>query len=357
MKVLFDGYWWAEGPLANRTVQREIIETWAHEHPGDELVIALRRGAGAEDLPAGIRSVRTRLWPHAVSNRWELPELARRVGADVTIAHNYTPRRVPSIVFIHDVMFLDHPEWFSRPERLYFSPMIRWSRSADVVAASTATEARRIARHRRSSSEPVVVGLAVPSALRNARPRRPTAVPEDRAFAVTVGRLNVRKNLERLLQGAGSAARISPESPLYVVGSSAHSGIETQVDAATAALIAEGSVVLLGHLDDDELAWLYAHASLAITLSLDEGFGMPAIEASYFGAPLLASDISVFEETVGDYAHFVDPRASAERIAAAIDEAWGRRPPEARREAVRGRYRWEATVGGLRDSAGRIARP
>ncbi len=346
MRILMDGYWWQDGPQAARTVQRELILAWARCFPEDELVVALRRDADPAGVPEGAEVVRTRLWPHAASNRVELPVLARRARAGLVVCHNYTPAVGRSLVFLHDVMFEEHPEWFSRAERVYFRPMLRWARRAAAVATSTRTEADRIARHAPTLPPAVVTGLGVPPALERAQ-RRPERVPAEGEFAVTVGRLNVRKNLETVMLAAVRSARISPARPLYVVGSPAHSGVGTRIPEPAQALVDDGSIVMLGAVPDDELAWLYAHAALTVTLSLDEGFGMPAVEAIGFGSPLLASDIPVFRETVGECASFAPP-LDAPAVAAALDAAWGRRPQPAAVERTLGRYSWEIAARTLR---------
>lgn len=350
MRVLFDGYWWFKGPFANRSVQRDLILTWRECYPEDDLVVAVRRkdSDGAAKVTEGISAVQTRLWPQALSNFVELASLARRVRADVVLAHNYTPLAGRAAVFIHDAMFVEHPEWFSPRERLYFWSMVPSARRAAQVLTSTATEAARI--EQASGGRTVVwpTGLAVPRSLAEAVPQRPEDVPDAGHFAVVVGRLNVRKNLEAVVRGAGLANSIGPECPLLVVGATAYSGLTGELPDDLANLVASGAVRFLSRISDPELAWLYAHASLAISLSLDEGFGLPAIEAAHFGAPLLASDIKVFRETVGDYAHFVDPLAPAARIAEAIDDAWESPGSDAALVELRSRYNWPAVVATLR---------
>lgn len=349
MRVLFDGYWWHDGPMANRSVQREIVRAWTREFPQDHLALAVRRDAGVADVPFGTNVHRVALWPHAVSNRLELARLARRVQADATVTHNYAPvgsRR--SAVFIHDVMFIEHPEWFSRAERLYFSPMLRWSRSAQVVATSSATEARRIGRLAHRSRPVLATGLAVPDGLTRAEQRRPPATEGIESFALTVGRLNIRKNLEAVLAAAAHSSRVTPSTPLLVVGTTDHSGIGAEISGRAADAVADQRIRLLGRVDDDQLAWLYAHAALAITLSRDEGFGMPVVEAARFGAPVLASDIPVFRETVGEYATFAALDESPTTTAARIDEAWGVAPSVEATEAVTSRYTWERVAHTLR---------
>ena len=350
MRVLFDGYWWADGPMSNRTVQRELIQAWCDCFPQDEIVLASRKDAAIADVPAGVKVVRTSLWPHAISTRVEIPRLTRRANADIAVVHNYAPARVRSAVFIHDAMFVEHPEWFSRAERLYFAPMMRWARGATVVATSTQTEADRLKRVGRLSGAPLAMGLAVPTALTDATPRRPSTLDDVADFAVTVGRLNVRKNLERILAAAAVSERIDPQHPLLVVGTTDHSGKVTEYSENVRASLDDGTIRMIGGVSDAELAWLYSNASLALTLSLDEGFGLPAIEAAFFGAPLLVSDIAVFRETVGAYARFVPPRDSPQRIAAAIDDAWGAAPAPGAQEAVRDRYTWHGAVHTLRSA-------
>ncbi|MBX5467296.1 MAG: glycosyltransferase [Firmicutes bacterium] len=60
---------------------------------------------------------------------------------------------------------------------------------------------------------------------------------------------------------------------------------------------------------DGDLAYAYSHARAVILASLEEGFGLPLVEAQHFGAPVLASNISVFREIAGDRALFFEPRS------------------------------------------------
>ncbi len=350
MRILFDGYWWSRGPLANRSVQRDIISTWSEDYPEDELVVALRRGDEAiEGLPARVDVVRTRLWPHALSNVAELPRLARRARAELVIAHNYTPLTRRCATFIHDAMFIEHPEWFSLRERLYFWPMLPTARWAAHVFTSSGAEAERIRRDSRGRLRVTPIGLGVPQSLTAAEPQRPAGVP-DGGFALCVGRLNIRKNLAAVIHGAVESTSIGPGHPLLVVGSAEYSGRVAEVPTEFRAAVLDGSVRFLGRVSDPELAWLYRHAALAITLSLDEGFGLPAVEAAVFGAPLVASDIAVFRETVGGYADFVDPLGGGSAVAAAIDARWGRVPGSGARATILEHYSWSAVVGRLRQA-------
>lgn len=82
----------------------------------------------------------------------------------------------------------------------------------------------------------------------------------------------------------------------------------------------EGIVHFGGYFPDDDLPALYNHASLFVFPTLDEGFGIPPLEAMACGTPVMASDIPVFREVLGDAALMVDPN-SVESIAEGISKA------------------------------------
>jgi glycosyltransferase involved in cell wall biosynthesis len=329
--------------VSNRQVQREIVQHWARAFPDDDLVVVLRhRDAAGADLPAGARAVATRLWPHGVAAIVRYPSLARRVAADVAITHNFTPWTGASAVFVHDVMFQTDPSWFTRAERLYFSLIPRLLPRADLVATSSHHEAARItARNPRLRRPVAAIGLAVGTELLAAVPRPPAGLTDADRYVLSVGRLNVRKNLARAFAAAVAADSIGPDRPLVVVGEP--EGVGTAVDAEVQRAIDAGVIRLLGRIDDAELAWLYQHAELFAFLSLDEGFGLPPLEALAFGTPVLASDIAVLRETLGDRATYVDPLDVA-AIAAALDA------PIVRRAEPADLPDWTDTVRRLRSA-------
>ncbi|WP_315095887.1 glycosyltransferase family 1 protein [uncultured Cellulomonas sp.] len=314
MRVLVDGYWWAEGPLSNRQVQREIVRHWVDLFDDELTMVVPHKALDGIDAPRGVRCVGTRLWPHGVASVVDYPRIARRVGADVSVVHNFTPWTGRSAVFVHDVMFQTNPEWFTLPERAYLR-LVPWTlRRADVVATSSHHEAERIAAHNRGIAPVVPIGLAVGTELATARPTRPAGVDVEE-FVLSVGRLNVRKNLGRLFTAAARSGVITPTRPLLVVGEPEGARADLGPDVRDA--VTSGAIRFLGRVDDGELAWLYGHADLFVYLSLDEGFGLPPVEALSFGCPALVSDIPVMRENLGASSAYVDP-LDVDAIAAAL---------------------------------------
>ena len=92
-------------------------------------------------------------------------------------------------------------------------------------------------------------------------------------------------------------------------------GAPGTADAAIAAAIercpSPAAVVLLGYVDDGVRAALLEHASLFAYPSLDEGFGLPLLEAMHYGVPIVASTAGAIPEIAGDAALLVAPTDTA----------------------------------------------
>lgn len=292
-RVVFDGYWLSSGPPSGRNVVHSLIVGWRHAFPNDRVTVALPTQPRVA-IPEGVEIVvsPSRITNHAAWINLKLPKIARL--SDVTITQNFAPLRSvgPSTVvtFVHDAIVADHPEWFTPAERVYLRAAAGTLRRADAVVTSSRAEADRISRSFVQAKRKVVpIGLAVPVGLSGAKSRQPTSAAPSGGFLLTVGRLNVRKNLSSLID-AFVESGVAAEMKLLVVGSAnGRSNSSTENER-------HPSVKFLGAVSDSELRWLYEHCSAFVFPSLDEGFGLPLLEANYFGAKSIASAIPAFEE-------------------------------------------------------------
>jgi len=141
--------------------------------------------------------------------------------------------------------------------------------------------------------------------------------PEDSGVArenlvLHVGAIQRRKNLTRLVE---AFARLGPEWRLALAGSPGFGAeeISRHIDASPA----RDRIQVLGYVSEPTLEDLYARARILAFASLDEGFGMPVLEAMAHGVPVVTSNRSALPEVAGDAALLVDP-CDVEALAAAL---------------------------------------
>lgn len=157
-----------------------------------------------------------------------------------------------------------------------------------------------------------------------------------RPFVLSVGALEARK---------GYLAGIRAFETLWAQGSGLCHVITGQARATTGDLVerirsnpAYGKTLFLAKGSSDALlSWLYRHSLFVLNCSYAEGFGIPLMEASFYGRPVLARDLPVFREIMGDevrYFHGDDPKVlgKAVREAAVAVESGEFRP--ARRDHI-----------------------
>lgn len=308
LRILYDTYWWGTGPVSGRVVVRELLTAWRDLFPDDELVLAVRPRdrASVEQTFSGLPTVPIYGRPHGLATLSQYAIHAKRHRVDLAFTQNFAPPGTWAATFIHDVLFQTNPEWFTAPERAYFWLIPTFAKYAHLVLTSSEHEAERIRSRNPRLTSVEAIGLSVATALTEAEPSRPAIADGLDGFVLTVGRLNVRKNLGAGLAGALRSERLSVRKPLVVVGGEdgKAADLPSQVAEATSA----GLIRFVPYVTDAELAWLYRHADLMLYLALDEGFGLPPIEAMHFGTPAVVSDIGVFRENLGMHATYVDPQ-------------------------------------------------
>jgi glycosyltransferase involved in cell wall biosynthesis len=201
-------------------------------------------------------------------------------------------RRVVST--FHDLFVLSGD--YSTPEfRSRFAAQARTAaeRSDLIIAVSnfTAGQVEQLLGVERSRIRVVAHG---------SRGARPGKQARDRII-LFVGAIQRRKNVTRLVQ---AFERLSPEWKLVLAGSSGFDARETT--ARIAASPRRSDIQVLGYVSDAALEDLYNRASIFAFPSLDEGFGMPILDAMSHGVPVLTSNVSALPEVAGDAALLIN---------------------------------------------------
>ncbi len=221
---------------------------------------------------------------------------------------------VPAVVTCHDLWALDHPGerpggLRARYERTALAAALR---NAAHIIASSDTTARRV--RERTGRRAQAITRIYPPLCAPVTPAAPAAVGHDEPFWLSVGTLEPRKNLARLV-AAQRAAFPSTRVPLLLAGRYGWN----QQDVLQAVRRSDSAVRWLGHVTDAELAWLYDRAVGLVQFSRDEGFDYPSVEGMRAGTPLLLSDIPVHREVAGPAARYVAPDDTAALTRALVE--------------------------------------
>jgi glycosyltransferase involved in cell wall biosynthesis len=132
-----------------------------------------------------------------------------------------------------------------------------------------------------------------------------------------VGTLEPRKNVPALLAAYRLLVERRPDAPRLVLAGQVTQAAEAWVAEARKPPLGD-RVVVEGYVSHERRAELYAGASALALPSLDEGFGLPALEAMALGIPVVASNAGALPEVVGDAGLLIDP-ADVDGLARALE--------------------------------------
>ena len=293
----------------------EIARAWAADAALAHTFTFFLPDARRPDWPPPNPRFRVVIAPGPGSGTWweqtTLSRAAAKAGLDVFLGPAYTlPLRMPcpAVVFIHDVSYFVHPEWFSRREGLRRRWLTRASaRRARIVLTPSAFSAREIADRLGVPADRIM--LAPPGA-----PPADSVDPKNDArrepVVLYVGSLFTRRRIPDLVRGFAEAARQVPGARLILVGDNRTQPPIDPCALATAAGVGS-QVEWRRYIADTELEALYRRARVFALLSEYEGYLLTPLEAFAHGVPAVLLDTAIAREAYGDAATLVAPGPAA----------------------------------------------
>ena len=253
----------------------------------------------------------------------------------------------PVVVSIHDLSFEHLPQTFLRRSRTQLRLTVRHSaRRADgILTLSEHTRRDVIETYKIDPEKVTAIPLAAPAHFGPVRDDKELQRVRhtygiDRDYVLSVGSIQPRKNLVRLIGAYASLRRVQAGNSfpkLVIVGKKGWLYDET-LRALEESGVKE-AVVLTGYVPESDLPALYSGALCFVYPSYFEGFGLPPLEAMKCGAPVIVGNATSLPEVVGDAGLKVDP-FDVSAIAGAIGELMNN--SELRKElSVKGRRRAE----------------
>jgi len=264
-----------------------------------------------------------RRWPVRTLNfawhRLGSPSVETLTGQAFDVVHSMTPLLVPTslaaqVITIADLSFLNEPSWTRAEVRRDYPELVHThARDADGIIVMSEHVRQEVQRVLAVDASKIAV---VPAGAPPWTPR--VSAPAD-GYVLFVGTLEPRKNIGVLLDAceralAGQAGWSGRE--LLLAGKATGAAREW-IERISRPPLA-GRVRHLGYVDAADRRALYEGASVLVLPSLDEGFGLPVLEAMTLGVPVVASRRGSLPEVLGDAGQLVEAD-DAQGFADAID--------------------------------------
>ncbi len=288
-----------------------LLTEWSEDEKArrHEFVVYVPEAIG---ISLDARRFPLRIVPGRPGTVWEqvrLPHAAISDHLDAWFAPAYTAPlqlNIPTVVAIHDLSFVAHPEWF----RLREGARRRW------LTGRTAASARAVITISEFSKGELMERLDVPEAKihvippgvgRNPRPPNPQSLIPPSYNVLFVGSIFNRRHVPDLIRAFAPIARNRTDAALDIVGDNrthTREDLRRTIESEGLQTIAQW----LEYVTDDQVRDLYARARAFAFLSEYEGLGLTPLEALAAGVPPVLLDTAVARESCGNAALYVPLR-------------------------------------------------
>ncbi|MBV9742297.1 MAG: glycosyltransferase family 4 protein [Acidobacteriia bacterium] len=312
----------------NEVYVRSLLGALVTRSPNAEFIAYVSSSDAVRALPSGIHLRHVAANPF-VRLGFDLSAKLLRDRPDLLHVQYTAPLAcpVPVVVSVHDVSFLEHPEYFLRARAWQLQVTVRQTvrRAAKVLTGTEFSRASILRAYGELDEDKVV---AVPNAaapeFRPISREAAAAVIRERfglaaPFLLSVGDLQPRKNHIGLILAFAELLRAYPQFPHHLVLAGKETWFAGRVhEAARQSGVAE-RIRFLGFVSDPDLLQLYNACDLFIFPSFYEGFGLPLLEAMACGRAVSCSSTSALPEVVDGAAILFDPYSTAEIVRAIAD--------------------------------------
>jgi glycosyltransferase involved in cell wall biosynthesis len=328
MRFAIDAHAIGRRLTGNEVYVRSLINAMAAEGQAWELMAYVSSEEASQTLAAGVRTSRVATNPFL------------RLGADLStkvwkdqpdLLHvQYTAPLacpVPVVATVHDVSYLEHPEYFTRERALQLKWTVRRTvqRAAKILTGSESARNSILKVYGELAEDKVVVvPIAASPAFRRISRESAAAAVRDRfslaaPFLLGVGDLQPRKNQIGLIRAFARLVREFPQFPHNLVLAGKATWFAPRVYQAARDSGVADRIRFLGFVSDQELLHLYNACDVFVFPSYYEGFGIPVLEAMACGRAVICSNTSSLPEVADGAALLFDPYSVNEMVRAMAD--------------------------------------
>ncbi len=334
MKVGFDAKRIFHNNTGLGNYGRDVIRILHGHEPIDEFVLYNTKPAQENKLKIldrfSVEYPKNWFW-RKIPSLWRLGRVTKQILNDcVTIYHGLSgelplglkENEIPSIVTIHDLIFLSHPQYYSFFDRvIYKKKFLHAAKNSDTIIAISEQTKRDIIKYGKVDSEKIKV---VYQGCNDAYKKEYDTASKEKViekyklpekFVLNVGTLQERKNALTIVKAIRGTDQV-----LILVGSQKKYAKKIQAYIVRHNL--QSQVRFLKNVPVNELAIIYQLATVFCYPSVCEGFGIPIIEALFSKTPVITSTGSCFSEAGGPSSIYIEPhddRALRQRLKLLFD--------------------------------------
>lgn len=355
MRIGIDARFWGTFTGIGRYLE-ELTLAMIKEDKEAKFVLFLRKENWNKvpDLPRVSKVLADERW-YTLKEQIFLPKVFNGAGCDLLhFPHWNIPLgvSVPYVATIHDLLLLDHPSQRASllgPARyaikkIGFNFVLRQAISrARVLMAPSHFTAGRLREHFPASSSKInVVYEGVKELGGPADFQEIARHGIKKPYLLYVGNAYPHKNLETLIGASLKLKEIGEPANLVLAGrkDDFYKKLEKKFAGAE-------QIIFFGTASDEQLEALYRNAEMYIFPSLQEGFGLPGLEAMARGVPVIASTAGALKEIYGNAALYFDPMSVEDLVRAIIElrrDNGLRESLVAEGRAQSAKYRWKETA-------------
>jgi glycosyltransferase involved in cell wall biosynthesis len=317
MTILVDGRAFTAPAAGISNFLKDSIMAWEKSHPADTILVALPRPLHKTFSPKGLpdnvlilekSNALFRLFPNLVWLLIMMPLLARRWKADIYYSPVpclpfLLPRRMKKIIVVHDVVNIEFQKTMQWRNVLANKLLFRYSiMKTDIIWTNSHYTRQKVEQYfPKRLCQDIFTGASVNRTIYKSltltdeqRWQMMQKYQIDKDFILFVGSLEPRKNLNFLLSLMPELYR-RKQLQMVVVGGSGwkNSSIRSIVEDKD---FPRESTVFCGFVPNEDLVKLYHLARCFVSASLNEGFGMPQLEALLCGCPIVTAHNSAMIE-------------------------------------------------------------
>jgi len=242
---------------------------------------------------------------------FEIPKIVRKYNIDYAHFQYVSPliKNCKTIVTLHDILFLDYPQYFPWSYRLSKGIMFKISaKRSNLLCTVSHYSQKKICEHYKMDPSRICI---TPNAVSNdfymIREGKPTDCPEK--YILYVSRIEPRKNHISAVEAFNRLKLYEKDYSLVFIGRETVDTPELHRYIESLDKSISDRIIFIPQATYDDLKKWYKNASLFIYPSIAEGFGIPPIEAGAAGVPTICnnatamSDFDFFKENLLDFSN------------------------------------------------------